>query len=418
MPCGGLSGLLNFLLRAEASPSPMPTPTPRTKFLNLLSRSLESRVFVRLRLSQPQDSANPVERVDFRLVELRGTVHLARVSHEARRDVTKNLTLQEAVKWIREHLGPAYRNGLLCTTERDWQLHVTERGKERLVGHKPSSSQPPPMRHDREKAFALGSEAQGWLRGLGILLENGRVRPSMADKHRQIVRYTEILSHLVRDCGWISEHPDRPLQAVDMGCGKGHLTFAAWHLFSHILHLNADVVGVEQRQALVTAANQLAASIGATNLRFAPGHIATTPLSRVDALIALHACNTATDEAIRRGIEQEAKLIVVAPCCHQAVRPELGDPEPFAALLRHGLFKERMAEWVTDGLRTLHLEWAGYKTKVIEFVGSEHTPKNLMLAGVRTSKPFADEIARDRVLQLKRFLGIKHHVLDPLLDRP
>jgi hypothetical protein len=131
----------------------------------------------------------------------------------------------------------------------------------------------------------------------------------------------------------------------------------------------------------------------------------------------LHACNTATDDAIRRGIELGAKLIVVAPCCHKEVRPQLRKPEPLGPVLTHGLMEERMAEWVTDGLRALFLEWAGYRTKVMEFIGSEHTPKNLMIAAVRERDEFADVEARKRIEELKKFFGIEQHALDSLLEQ-
>jgi hypothetical protein len=140
-------------------------------------------------------------------------------------------------------------------------------------------------------------------------------------------------------------------------------------------------------------------------------------LPRIDALVALHACNTATDDAIRRGIMAGAKLIVVAPCCHQEVRPQLGKPAPLAAVLEHGIMAERMAEWATDGLRALHLEWAGYRTKLIEFVGSEHTPKNLMLAAIREREPFTSDTARQRILEFKQFFGLERHALDDLLEK-
>jgi hypothetical protein len=141
------------------------------------------------------------------------------------------------------------------------------------------------------------------------------------------------------------------------------------------------------------------------------GDIDTVPLPSVDALVALHACNTATDHAIRRGIELSAQLIVVAPCCHQEVRPQLGQPEPLAAALRHGLFAERMAEWATDALRLLTLEWAGYRAKAIEFVSSEHTGKNLMIAAVRRKTPGDTETRARAVVEFAAFHGISRQRL-------
>jgi len=200
-----------------------------------------------------------------------------------------------------------------------------------------------------------------------------------------------------------------------MGCGKGYLTFGAWHLFQRVWQQPVRVIGVEARADLVETTNKLAKQIKAEVLEFSAGTIESAKLPRVDALIALHACDTATDDAICRGIELGAKLIVVAPCCHKELRPQLGKPEPLASVLRHGVMEQRMAEWVTDGLRALFLEWAGYRTKVFEFVASEHTPKNLMIAAVRLRTPFADTAARQKIVELKAFFGIQRHALDSLL---
>lgn len=207
------------------------------------------------------------------------------------------------------------------------------------------------------------------------------------------------------------------LQLVDMGCGKGYLTFGLWHLFSRVWKQPVRVIGVETRADLVSTTNKLARQIKADGLEFVRGEIQSVKLPPVDALIALHACNTATDDAIRRGIELGAKLIVVAPCCHKELRPQLGKPEPLAAVLRHGLMEERMAEWATDGLRALFLEWAGYRTKILEFVASEHTPKNLMIAAIREGEPFVDDAARKKIEELKNFFSVQHQVLDPLLGK-
>ena len=197
-----------------------------------------------------------------------------------------------------------------------------------------------------------------------------------------------------------------------MGCGKGYLTFGAWHLLRKRWDLPVRVLGVEARSDLVAATNRLAKEIEAQGLEFVAGAISDASLPPMDVLIALHACDTATDHAIARRIAAGAQLIVVAPCCHKQIRPQLGHPEPLAPLLGHGILKERMAEWVTDGLRALYLEWAGYRTKVFEFVASEHTAKNLMIAAVRERAPFTDAAAKARLDNLRAFFAIKEHALD------
>ena len=376
--------------------------------------SLADSSFVRLVLSKPVNTELP-QKIFGRAVKLRGALYLSLTLRHPTRDVTQNLTLPEVTPWLAQQLGQNFRSGLLGTTTRDWQFIFKEDGGARLIDHRPADKNAPAREHDQKHAGLLGVSARDWLTGLGILDLDGKVRASMADKHRQINHYLEILSHLARECGWVGVALPQPLHFADMGCGKGYLTFGLWHLFARTWKQPIRVTGVESRTELVTATNNLARRIHADGLEFVRGEIAAAKLSSVDALIALHACNTATDDAIRRGIELGAKLIVVAPCCHKEIRPQLGKPEPFAAVLRHGIMEERMAEWATDGLRALYLEWAGYRTKLMEFIGGEHTPKNLMIAAVLEREPFKDEAVRKQIGDLKTFLGIQHHALDPLL---
>lgn len=394
-------------------------------FVTALAGSCADDSLVRLTLSGPVMPAKgefvAVTKVLVRLIELKGIPNLSITLREAQRDVTRNLQLEAGLAWVKAQLGVSFRNALLATTRRDWQLGVSGSGEARLFSHRPSTKTAPPRSHDEAKQSFLDASARDWLERLGICDAEGRVRPTTTGKHRQIARYLEIFSHLAADCGWDgapAAGDTSTITIADMGCGKGALTFGVWHLFHRVWQRPVRVIGVEQRHELSDAANAIAGQINAPNLNFMAGEIAFTSLPQLDALIALHACNTATDDAIRRGIVERARLIVLAPCCHQEVRPQLGQPEPLAGVLRHGIMAERMAEWATDGLRALFLEWAGYQVKTIEFVASEHTPKNLMLAAVKAGEPFHDLAARDRILRFKEFFGIGNLALDPLLEAP
>jgi SAM-dependent methyltransferase len=391
-------------------------------FLEHLRASCDDGSFVRLSLTSPTERAAPIERVLVRLVTLRGERHLSFTLRERQRDTTVNLTLAEGVDDVARRLRTDFRGALLATTAADWQLQSAPGGAAKLIRHRASTGEAPSRAHDTAKATLLDERARPWLQGLGVLDAQGRPRRNLADKLSQIERYAEILFHLARDCGWHEAAAGSwPLCVVDVGCGKGHLTFAAWHLVKHVLQREPRVVGVEARAELVAGANALAREIAGDGLQFVCGDISGAPLPAVDALVALHACNTATDHAIRRGVQAGARLIVVAPCCHQEVRPQLASPEPLAEALRHGLLAERMAEWATDALRTLVLEWAGYRTKVIEFVGSEHTAKNVMLAAVRAPTPPGEAqraAARAAIDRLRAFFGIERSALDGLLAAP
>lgn len=400
--------------------APKPRLDPVALFGQRLGAGLADGTFVRLALSPVSPHPEGLQKVLGRQVVIRGEPHLSLTFRFPARDEVRNLPNSEAVGWVAERLRREFRSALLSTLRSDWQLSGLEGKAPRLIRHKPSAMAVPDREHDQVHQTMLDESARDWLAGLRVTDPHGNVRLGMSGKFAQINRYLEIFSHLAADAGWIGEHA-RPVGAdwvmVDMGCGKGYLTFGLWHLWRRAWGLPAQVLGVEVRPELTAKANALAESIGAEGLRFLPGSIDTVKLSAAHVLIALHACNTATDHAILRGIDLDAELIIVAPCCHKQVRPQLGRPAPLGPVLRHGIMSERMAEWTTDGLRTLFLEWAGYQTKILEFVSPDHTPKNLMIAAVRARAPFADPAALARIKELKAFFGIETHALDALLHR-
>jgi SAM-dependent methyltransferase len=389
--------------------------TPVESFIHHATAALRDGTFVRLLLSQPVAGATPCERVIGRLVQVRGTPTLSLTLREPRRDTTQNLALDAVAAWLAARVPAEFRSAVLETTAKTWQLHAAKDGKLKLAAHRPAQTDAPSRQHDRAKSRFLDAAALPWLVQLGLCTPDGAVRASMADKHRQLERYLEIVSHLAADCGW---RAGDAVTVADMGCGKGYLTFGVWHLLTRHLGLRATVVGVEARADLVEKTNAVARAVGAESLSFQAGTIADATLPAVDLFIALHACNTATDDALRRGVKAGARMILLSPCCHQELRPQLGQPEPIAPILAHGIMAERFSEWLTDGLRALHLERTGYGTKIIEFVSSEHTPRNLLLAGVRREGP-PDATARERatgeIARLKSWAAIGHHALDDLL---
>jgi len=392
----------------------MQNADPIAEFIAKIETSLQDGTFVRLVMSGPMEASDGLERIMVRKVQLRNEPHLAVTFKRRTNDISKNLPIDKGVEWLSEILQGAWKTALLGTTLRDWQLHFPRKGQPQLASHKAASAEAPAAQHDRERVRVLDAAANDWLYALGVTEVTGKVLPSMADKYRQINRYLEILSHLLADTGWKA---GQLLNIADMGCGKGYLTFATWHWLKRTKETDVEVLGVESRKELVDKTNEVAKSIGAEGLKFTEGTIGKVRLLGAEVLIALHACNTATDEAILRGIELKSKLIVVAPCCHKEVRPMMQHPMVLAPVMRHGVMEERMAEWVTDGLRALFLEWAGYETKVFEFVSSEHTPKNLMIAAVRKHEPYTNVPAREKIEELKRFFGVKKHSLDDLLTR-
>lgn len=386
---------------------------PKDEFLRLLSDAVGGDAFVKLTLGRYRGADATLRNLYVRPVTLRAGPHLSFTWRHTTRDITKNHPPVEAVAALARLVGADFHSAHLFTTTADAQLefHPDRPPRLKLLTH--AATTPPSRDHDFRKARPI-APSHRWLSRLGVTTTAGAVRAGMGDKLRQINRFVELLAPLVRDA---SLPEDRPVEVVDMGCGKGYLTFAFWqHL--HDAGRPAHVCGIEQRPGLVDPGNGTARDCGCTGLEFAAGTIADTPLPRVDILIALHACNTATDDAIARGIAAGAGLIVVAPCCHQELSPLLTAPEVLAPALRQGIFHERQAEFVTDALRTLLLEWAGYDTRAFEFIATEHTAKNLMIAAVRHRQTHDREAAAVRVRELAAFYGIRRQALAARLDFP
>lgn len=382
------------------------------KFTEELTRSLSQGRFVRLTLGNYKGPDEHLQKILVRLVSTKKGTRLFFLYRSETRDTAKNYDFDTGVALIAEALDTGFHSGHLFTTENDFQLDIGKKGKSRLNIAKPTFTAVSTTEHNREKTVQIDPNTS-YLKALGITDDNGRIRDRQQDKWRQINKFVETLASLVDK----SELKDAgKLRIVDMGCGKGYLTFAAYDFFKNTRDLDVSVTGVDVKSDLVDLCNGIAAACEFDALKFEIGSIADYDVGEVDILIALHACNTATDEAIFKGIEAKADLIVAAPCCHQEIRPQIKPPEMFRDILKHGVMLERVAETVTDGLRSLILEREGYATKLFEFVAVEHTPKNNMLVGTRLIKPPDPQRFAHEINAVKSFYGIEHQRLEVLLN--
>jgi SAM-dependent methyltransferase len=396
--------------------------TPREQFLAQLGASVRDGSFVRLTLGKPRGADATLRNLLVRPVGLRGAPHLSLVWRHERQDITKNHPLEDALTALAPLIGADFHSAHLFTTARLAQLEYNKKGEPRLT-YGPAAEEKPDTAHDRAKQRLLTEESQPWLQALGVTTPAGSVREGMADKHRQIHKFVEILSHLAalpgdrpgqtpagQQAGTVLPS-HRPVEIADMGCGKGYLTFATYDYFNLVAGRPAHVRGIESRPELVQLCNRIARETARNQLNFLPGTIGSAAFATLDVLIALHACDTATDDAIAKGVQAGATLIVVAPCCQKELRAQLQPAPVLAPALAHGIFAERHAEFATDALRALLLEWAGYDTKVFEFISTEHTAKNIMIAATKRSDPTRTEAAALRVRELAAFYGIKSQSL-------
>lgn len=395
----------------SSNPAPQAPHPQREQFLALLRGALDSGAFNRLVLAKYRGPEPELLRVIARKLTVRGEPCLSFVYRYKTRDVTKNIPVAEALAAIDEELGGAFENAHLLTATQDIQLAISRKGKFSLrVGR--AESDAPPAAHDREKERFLDLD-RPFLAALGVTDAQHRLVPAMARKWKQINKFLEVLDHAVTSAGL---REAGAVRVVDFGSGKGYLTFAVHDYLRNTLGIEALVTGVELRRDLVDTCNTAAQATGAKGLTFEEGDIRSRAAATIDIMIALHACDTATDYALHAGIRSGAAILLCAPCCHKEIRPQMESPALLRPLLQHGIHLGQEAEMVTDGLRALLLEAQGYEAKIFEFVSLEHTSKNKMILAVKRP-PRADlrEAAEAQIHDIKVFYGIREQSLEMLL---
>ena len=387
----------------------------KQEWLDGVAEALGEGTLVKITLGAPRRPDAEVRKVLARPVDLRDGRRLQVVWQLATHDVTKNLEPQEGVARISELIGIDFCIGNLFTTRRTAQVEF-RKGRAGRVTYTAAVANEPDTAHDRRRERTVPAE-QPWLRALGVTAADGSVCRGQESKLRQIHRFVELMNPLLEEAGLVAasnpsvESTMEPLRVWDMGCGKGYLTFALHeHLRAHAGR-PVQTRGIEARPALVDLANRVARESGCDGLEFLPGTIARVPRDGADILVALHACDTATDDALAAGVASKASLMVVSPCCHREVRSQLVPPPVLQAALRHGILREREVEFAMDALRAGLLEWAGWAPRVFEFVSSEHTAKNLMIAAVRSRGTSDPAAAARRVRELAAFYGIRRQQL-------
>lgn len=372
-------------------------------------RSIAEGSFVKLTLSKPAAKKTDWRKAYARLVDIRQQAHLSFTFQYERRDEVKNFLPDEGLSQAAQWLGAHFLEANLFTLREHLCLSLNKKREARLQRQQAVHHDAPATTHDHAKQRPLpAGEGPGYLTQLGIAGADGQILQKGQRKFRQINRYIEIIGSLLQ------QHPLPPgARIVDMGSGKGYLTFALYDYLTYKLGLEVHLTGVELRPDLVDYCNEVARQSGFSRLSFTAGDIHDFPAGDIDMLIALHACDTATDLALAKGIQSSAALIVVAPCCHKQVRRDMQPPETLQAIARFGILWERQAELLTDSLRALLLESRAYETKTLEFIGLEHTPKNVMITAV---KGRTNPRALDQISALKSLFGLPQHALEAMLD--
>ncbi len=346
----------------------------------------------RRRGTQPQ-----WRRVVLRPVDLRAGRHLQSTAYDDTQAHTRNARQgSAAASLVDELLAVPFGNWHVATGTRTLQLRVTKRGAAQVheaarVVPEPGAASPE-RAHDRVKARVLAPTDE-WLVAAGITTADGRVKTAQRDKHRQVEQFCRQLSTVVDEslaAGRLrAPTTEEPLRVVDLGCGNAYLTFAAYRWLTEQRGLPVDFVGVDRKRQARERNTELAGRLGAGGLRFVEAGIADVEIdSTPEVVLALHACDTATDDALARAVEWRSSVLLAAPCCHHHLQHQLrgqAAPAPYELLTRHNILRERLADTLTDGVRSALLRLHGYRVDVVEFVDSVHTPRNSLLRAVRTA---------------------------------
>ena len=389
----------------------METNSEIKTFLNKFKDAFLKHNIVKLSLSKVYKAEKDLKNIYIVPVNIKNKNKLSFTYRYKTKDQVKNYDIEQALEYLYELIGHSFLQAQLKTTSESHQLLISKKGKCTLISSK-SDSDAPSNLHNKEKNYLIKSENNKYLQMLGVCDNNGRVKDKQQDKYKQINRYVELMST------WLTKlDPSKTQHIVDMGSGKGYLTFALYDYLTNSLKQNIKMIGVELRPELVSLCMEIREACGFNGLEFVSKDINDFKSDEVDILIALHACDTATDSAIFKGIRSNANLIVCAPCCHKQVRRDMKERSKFNSITKHGIFKERQAEMLTDTLRTLIMEKEGYKTKAFEFISNEHTRKNIMLVGKKTNDKVDTNTINTEIDFLKKSFEIERQELEDLLSQ-
>ena len=378
---------------------------------------LDEANFVRATLSGRQRGQTiRWQRLELRPVEVKGSRHLQFSFFDEKKNIVKNYAGETAVSELNQALDLPFRNFHITTQTETIQINLTKKGKaiiKRQINKTPLEVS---LAHDRAKNTILSEgEDIPFLRALGVMRGDGRIKANHRRKFQQINAFLKILSEVEE----IATLPE-PIRMIDFGCGSATLTFAAYHYLQNILGKQTVVVGIDGQESLIGRNAQIAQSLGWDGLSFEQGMIINYQTDTPpDIVVALHACDTATDDALAQAIQWQSQVVLAAPCCHHHLQVQLRErpsPPEFDAVLRYGLLHERLGDILTDAFRAAILRMMGYQVSAMEFISPDHTPKNLLLRAVKKRDGGMDDTAVAEYTQLKQYWQVEPYLTQLLTE--
>lgn len=349
--------------------------------IRILLEQILNIEFIQAIISNPR-SKEGVLKIKVRPVEMKGQIFYQFESFTKTQAFHENLQKEDVAEKLVQYM-QEFRQLQITTVKENYTVLISKKGKVTIQKKRNKECRKAtPMSHNRTKRYILQEGMQvPFLQDLGVMTAEGKVVNSHFDKFRQINRFLEFIEDILPRLD-----KERELTILDFGCGKSYLTFAMYYYLHELKKYDIQVIGLDLKKDVIEHCNKLAVKYGYEKLTFLVGDIADYEgVSKVDMVVTLHACNTATDYALAKAIGWDAEVILSVPCCQHELNGQIYADE-LAPIMDYGLLKERFAALVTDGLRAKYLEASGYETQVLEFIDMEHTPKNILLRAVKTEK--------------------------------
>ena len=379
-----------------------PADTKLDNFKKQIALALEGETLFYIVLSRPVHKGQDVLKTTFRPLMTKDGLLYQQSRHFAQKVLHTNYAPLKLLENVWAALETNFSEGTFFTAEADYQVLSNKKRQWTILKKKPTRKAAS-QAHNRLKCRLLEEGTPiPFLVELGVMRPDGSLVPKMAHKFRQINRFVEMISEV-----FPSFPQNKPLSIIDFGCGKSYLTFAIYHYLHVIQQRDVDILGLDLKADVISRCQALADKLGYRGLRFCVGDInAHIARDKVDMVVSLHACDTATDAALEKAIGWGARIILCVHCCQHELYGQIDYPV-LAPLLKHGILRERFAALVTDAARAQLLEACGYRTQVIEFIDTEHTPKNLLIRAVRMEERAKSEDALKAYQAFAELLKIK-----------
>lgn len=384
-------------------------------FDDILKTAIESDDLLGLVLSKPCANCAVVhEKFTVRPIELRGERQYQWAGRTGNQETHENLSPKETTAKAQELFATIFAHGHIFTSQADFAARINRKGKLTITKSSPTKSRPAAVEsHNRTKQYLIPENNPcPFLSEIGVMTPAGKVKANRYKKFRQINRFLELVNDVVPYLP-----SDGVLKVVDFGCGKSYLTFALHHLVRVIHQRDVRIVGLDRKTSVVRDCQAIAHRLNCEGLEFREGDIWNHEEDRIHLAVSLHACDTATDDALAKAIAWQAEVILAVPCCQHEIAAKL-PAGLLTAVQQHGILKDRLAAILTDSLRAAALESLGYKTQVVEFIDMEHTAKNVLIRAIRrTNADIRSEEAEREYRKLKGEIGIESFHLDNALAK-